>query len=294
MKKIKGTLVSRSVLAGMSIGLAAVANAGTVAYWRFEDGALGQVAAGNSGEEIYNNTITDSSGNGHHLRTYATFTSPSYISAVPGSSVPGTGSSNLQSLEFSPNRDIYTGAGSSLLAVPFANFTIEAYVSFDTLGSWQTFIGRDDSGSPGQGAGAESLFYFQAMGDGSNKLRVQAVDSLNTIHAVPSISGLTANTWYHAAAVSNGTTMELYLDGVLQGSTAFTGGLYDPAPDTNWTIGRGQYGGNNGDFLDGKIDEVRFSDSALNPSQFLNAPEPGSIMLAVLGGCMAFRRQRRR
>ncbi|GAA5127320.1 hypothetical protein GCM10023212_31960 [Luteolibacter yonseiensis] len=274
------------------MGLTAVTNAGTVAYWRFEDGPLGQVAAGNNGEEAYNNTITDSSGNGNHLRTYATFTSPSYIAAVPGSTVPGTGASNAFSLDFAPNRDIYTGAGSSLPAASFTNFTIEAYVSFDSLGSWQTFIGRDDSGSPGQGAGPESLFYFQAMGDGSNKLRVQAMDSLNTIHNVSSISALSVNTWYHVAAVSNGTTMELYLDGVLQGSTSFTGGLYDPAQDTIWTIGRGQYGGNNGDFLDGKIDEVRFSDSALDSSLFLNVPEPGCFMLAVLGACVSFKRRR--
>lgn len=292
MKNMKKNLISKSVLAGMTMCLAGVANAGTVAYWRFEDGALGQVAAGNSGEEAFNNTITDSSGNGNHLRTYATYTSPSYIATVPGSAVPGTGASNFQSLDFAPNRDIYTGAGSTLVAVPFTSFTIEAYVTFDTLGSWQTFIGRDDSGNPGQGTGAESLFYFQAMGDGSNKLRVQAVDSLNTIHNVPSISALAVNTWYHAAAVSNGTTMELYLDGVLQGSTAFTGGLYNPTQDTNWTIGRGQYAGNNGDFFDGKIDEVRFSDDALSASQFLNVPEPGSVMLAVLGVCMSLKRRR--
>jgi hypothetical protein len=293
MKKLRFEFGPR-VLSGMTMVLAAtaVANAGTVAYWRFEDGALGQVAAGNSGEEAYNNTITDSSGNGHHLRTYATFSAPSYVATVPGSSVPLTGASNMQSLDFAPSRDIYTGGGSFFPAVPFTSFTIEAFVNFDALGSWQTFIGRDDSGNPGQGAGAESLFYFQAMGDGSNKLRVQAVDSLNTLQNVPTISSLSINTWYHVAAVSNGTTMELYLDGVLQGSAPFTGGLYNPAQDTIWTIGRGQYAGNNGDFFDGKIDEVRFSDDALSASQFLNVPEPGSALLAVLGACMSFRRRR--
>lgn len=293
MKPLPPPLSPKIGLLAATLGLAAMAHASTVAYWRFEEAVAGPVPAGANGEAAFNNTILDSSGNGNHLRTYAIFTAPSYATGVPVSTIPLTGAANGSVLDFSPNQDIYASPGTSLPGIAFTAFTIEAYVNFDALGSWQTFIGRDDSGGPGQGVGAESLFYFQAMGDGSNKLRVQAVDSLNSLHNVQSLAALATNTWYHVAAVSDGTTLELYLDGVLQGSTAFTGGLFNPNPDTIWTLGRGQYNGGNGDFLNGKIDEVRFSDAALSSSQFLNAvPEPASAALAMLGACALLKRRR--
>jgi hypothetical protein len=54
-----------------------------------------------------------------------------------------------------------------------------------------------------------------------------------------------------------------------------------------WSVGRGLYNGGHGDRAYGFVDEVRISNSALAPSEFLAAvPEPASgavILLGLLG-----------
>ena len=78
--------------------------------------------------------------------------------------------------------------------------------------------------------------------------------------------------------------------------------------NNNWTIGRAQFNGAPADWFDGTIDEVRITNSALSPSDFLFAdqvagvgaatvPEPASALLTVLplfGAAMVRRRCRRR
>jgi len=77
------------------------------------------------------------------------------------------------------------------------------------------------------------------------------------------------NTWYHVAAVRDGTEMSLYIDGVLDSNDVCTGdpvdfvGGYD---DNKVNIGRFSYSGSASGlyFFDGKIDDVRLCDRALS------------------------------
>lgn len=51
-----------------------------------------------------------------------------------------------------------------------------------------------------------------------------------------------------------------------------------PNAANSWTLGRGPYGGSSADSIGGYLDEVRISDVALAPSQFLNViPSPRSM-----------------
>jgi hypothetical protein len=102
--------------------------------------------------------------------------------------------------------------------------------------------------------------------------------------------------WQHIAAVSDGATLSIYLDSgggynLLQ-AVALGGGNTALSPGTgdggdwdagNFSVGRGLYGGGHGDRAWGLIDEIRFSDAALAPSQLLNAPEPAGGLLLGLG-----------
>lgn len=295
MKKhaLKGLL-----LASVAVALPAVTNAATVAYWRFEEATTGNVPAGTGGEAIYNDTVVDSSGNNHHLRTWATSSAPAYTTATPSAFIQdgngGPVSGNTAALSFDGNDDLYSGGSANstaLNAVNLTAFTIETWVRFNDLIGWETFIGRDDNGNPGEAIGAEALVYFQKMGDGSNKIRFRAADSTGTGVAVHSLAAIAANTWYHVAAVSDGLNISLYLNGVIQETAAMSGGLFNPVADTIWTVGRGQYAGTNGDFLQGSMDEVRISDTALTSSQFL-IPEPSAALLGSLGLLGLLRRRR--
>ncbi len=288
--KRKRTLIP--CLAGACL-LAGSAQAATVAYFRFEEATSGVVpGSATGGDPAFNGTVLDSSGNGSHFRTWNNTTGPAYVTNVAVATVPGTGAANTAALSFDGNDDIYPSADIGLPGVDFSQVTIEAWVNFSSLAGWQTFIGRDDSGNPGQGAGPESLFYFQKAGDGTDRFRIRAYDSTGAGVSVHSSFAVEVNTWYHVAAVVDDTTLYLYVDGVLQESQPFEGGLFDPNPDTGWTIGRGQFNGNVGDFMLGMIDEVRFSDVALSPGQFLNVPEPSVSLLGLFGALGILRRRR--
>jgi len=85
--------------------------------------------------------------------------------------------------------------------------------------------------------------------------------------------------WHNLVGVSDGKTISLYIDGVLVASNPM-----DNSPDTSlargtggggdwhaggWSVGRGFFEGRHTDRGYGYIDEVRISNVALDPSQFL-------------------------
>jgi len=109
--------------------------------------------------------------------------------------------------------------------------------------------------------------------DDNDRVQIEVLDGGGNERQVSSVAPLSAGQWYHAAAVSDGATMSLYLDRndglgyVLQGATPVTGALIDSA--ATCTVGRGFYNGGITDWTDGKIDEVRITDAAIDPTQFL-------------------------
>jgi hypothetical protein len=255
---------------------ALVSTADTVAYYRFEDGTPGE-PMGRSTDR----SIRDSSGNGYHFHQSR---NPTASADVPEPEIPRTGESNTRSLAFTGIEDCYGAPGNDLGRVVFTDFTLEVWVTFDSLENWQTIIGRDDHGpSSGEGAGEQSLFYLSkttdvkpASGLTENGLRVELITRNNQILAINSTFKVVTKTWYHVAVVGDAKagTLTLFVDGSeIKGTTGYTG-LFIPAKNTAWTFGRGQYKGKVLDFLRGRLDEVRFSDQALHPRLFLNAPAP--------------------
>lgn len=209
-------------------------------------------------------------------------------------------------------------------------WTIEASIFASNVTGNRTFVGRDGNGvgtglvtvknelgvisNPGTLAGWSPL-YFQHRG-GRVWIQFTDVDG-RTYQLADSIGLLSANTWYNVAAVSDGTTLSLYRDSgagyALAGSMALAGSgntalAYDLAgasgttgdTEWGWTVGRGRFGttdtqgANHVDRWLGDIDEVRISDSALTPSQFLftAVPEPSALALAGLSAAMLFIRRR--
>ena len=263
--------LSATALTAMLLSASSVASAATVAYYPFENGSPGASIG-----DASNGAVLDVSGNGHHLHP---FNNPTYSTTVPAPVVPLTGAPNQLSAHFTGSEDIYALPGDSLNRTIFSNFTIEAYVQFDALNDWQTFIGRDDAN---EGTGLQSLFYLSkttdrkpGAGQTANAFRVELITKDNTVLTIESPFIAVAGTWYHVAAVGDTTagTLSLYVNGTLAGSTSGFTGLFAPARNTGWTFGRGQYKNKPVDRFSGCLDEIRFSDTALLPSQFLNTPK---------------------
>ena len=126
----------------------------------------------------------------------------------------------------------------------------------------------------------------------SGVLMFEQFDTDRNLVSVSSESPLIGNNWYYAAVVNDGSTLSLYLDSndgngyQLQSTSSVSGAIYmgDPNnPDPNyewpdwsagWSVGRGYFAGD-ADWFDGTIDEVRISNTALDPSDFLFAPGGG-------------------
>ncbi|MCA9237071.1 MAG: LamG domain-containing protein [Planctomycetales bacterium] len=296
-----------AVAAAVMLGSLSAAVGGTTAYWRHEEGpAGGLIAAGPD-------TVLDDSGNGNNMRTFdPAFTSASYSSSV--SPLPlRSGLPNTLSLNFGPggddagqNDDNYSD-GKPINSQLFTAMTVELAFNMNSIGGFQALLGKD--GKPLSGSNVPPLKVL-VRGDDfpnaiPNQLFVEWIDGDGDIHYLASGSTISAGVWNHVAFVLSGTDAQLHLageDGVYQMVDSISGadfaGLSGEVlidSNTNFSIGRGAYGGNVADWSDALIDEVRISDMALSPREFLFAvPEPSSLILT--GCCLALlpwkRRQR--
>lgn len=287
--------------------------AATLAYWRFEgdgvttptDGTFLKDTNGRTAVQTDGLLTIDSSGNGNSLYTwdnnatghqYRPFTPPvsKLRSGLPNNfSIQNNGgfpASFTWSRESSPTLDIEP--------LKLAQWTIEASIYQTQSGVHQTFVGRDgrkDLPAPADRA----PLYFKTL---NGQLQILFTDEAGNDYDLSDTTGnLSLNTWYNVAAVSNGTTLSLYKDSgggyqlvnsmpLIPGDTRLN---YDDngsstVGDTQWgwTVGRGRYGGsleqtaNHVDRFFGYIDEVRISDTALTPNQFLM--EPASAFVAEI------------
>lgn len=251
----------------------------TVAYWRFEEGTVDQP----SPAPYESDWFVDSSGSGNDMWTFADFTAPWYRSDVPGDPVPQTGAPNALALDFSPNQDNYTSE-KPINSHSFSQLTVEASVKLDTLDRWQVIVGKD--GKPTDEPFPPFFFKAWHIDAGAN-LEVGLIDASGVWRGIASMDPPVVGEWYHLAMTNDGSTMRFYIKGpgdagyVEQGATEVDGALIDS--EGAWTVGRGMWDGGIADWADGAIDEVRISDVALSPSQFLWVPEPSTLALAGTG-----------
>lgn len=307
---------------GLLAGLTSPANAGTVAYWRFEDGPADTDITHLSGSSgVWSADILDASGNNNHLSTWETGGGAGYAykANVPASPVPLTGdTNNFSAKNTGPNPGMWN---ESLAGWSPDAWTIEVSFKLEE-GGYRTIIGRDSNGGHIDGSDDKlAALYFQKRPN--EALAINFLDSAGYFHecvsAENTIQGFNFGSdpngdlapWYSAAAVSDGNTLSLYLmdqsvanpvytliaqtDLTASGSTDTSlstghgdGGDWDPG---NFTVGRGMYDGSHGDRAYGFIDEVRFDDTALATDSFLFAPEPASMTLLALGTVAMLRRR---
>ncbi len=255
------------------------------AYWRFEEGS--NFSSVNFSTP---NSVLDSI-NQNHLSAFAANTSPAYTNDVPPTPLK-SGLPNTLALDFIPHTgggdDLFTAFNPSNPSISKINngiiaagggFTLEAAFKPNNPGTFAAIASKE--GRPG-GSRPEQTLELKTRGD-TSLLQIELWDGSGNLKQVSSLAPLNVSQWYYAAVVDTGSTLSLYLDSnngsgyQLQGSVPVSGAFYQAVPanpswDNSWTVGRGQYNGAPADWFDGVIDEVRLSNTALSPSQFLFAP----------------------
>ena len=226
--------------------------ASSFGYWRFEEGAADTLAIG---------TILDSS---PQTDDGAPTGEPYFRADVPASAVPGTGATNGLSLDLDGFVDgAYFGS-----TFPFhdpGDVTIEFWIKNR---SWQ----------------AQDLIWSRSDESDANRFNVFATGGsvgmdyrTPTGALVPLVqTPIPIDTWVHVAVTRTGNHYRLYLDGVLVDDSVDT--VLDLPTASGWQIS-----GRDTLAFNGLIDEIRLSDSALSPAEFLNATEgPSTATITCL------------
>ena len=204
---------------------------GLSAHWKFDEGAGA--------------TGSDSSGNGN---TGTLQGNPTWTAGHSSFAVNLNGSTQYVS---APNLDV---SGSAI--------TLAAWVRFSSFPSGidQRIISKSTGASE-----ADHYWMLSHVGGGQQRLRFRLKTGGTTTTLVATTGDLAANTWYHAAAVYDGSTMRLYLDGGLVGSSSKSGAISTNA-SVPVNIGRNppSYG-----YLSGAVDDVRIYSEALSGGEIL-------------------------
>lgn len=252
------------LLAGMGPGNA---YSGTVGYWQFDDGAAGSPATTLASEYNASAFSTVAAGNG-------TGDAPSFVDDVPGTVIhdgvdgPVLNDDNRSALAFASDGNDNGGyvsiqdlAAHDSLLEP-ADFTIEAFVKSEGTQADSSILVKSVYGT---GISWSMGTYWRPA---ALSLRV---DSFNPFSAnrLEINNNLTDGVWHHIALTYDSATQtfSLYQDYTLLGTLDQLVPTYDDAPILLGNL-------INGSAYSGLIDEVRFSNAALEPDQFLVAVTP--------------------
>ena len=146
----------------------------------------------------------------------------------------------------------FADTGAALLNTE-GSYSAAAWVRFNAVGDgFQTVVSQD--------GGDHSAFFLQYSG-ADHKL---AFSFIGTRALAPST--VEPSRWYHLVGVRDASagTLKLYVDGQPAATRSVCLG---EASNGHTVIGRGQYGGNPVDFLDGAVDQVHLYDRALSDAE---------------------------
>ncbi len=242
-------------------------SAATVLHYDFEDGTP-ETPMSDPGTIGQVGTV-DLSGNGYDMFSYDDWWGPIFSSL--GETATGVGLSS----EYDGHRDGYTQAD-GLRAWSPSTWTIELSFRLDHLTGWLTLIGRDDwtgiDGDIGPSLQVQCNDIDDAMRVAFATVSDEHYEIFSSLVPVP-------GQWYHLAVVTDGDQLDMYAD-QLDGNgyqnigtlNMVPGADHSLRPTGNWTFGRGWYNGGFVDHISGNMDDIRFSDVALSPHEFLHQP----------------------
>lgn len=163
--------------------------------------------------------------------------------------------------------DVYTGTNSST-GLPIKEMTVATWVKAGDYDGWGGFVGLfQDNGAVESG---------WVLGTRDQKFSVGLNTTGNAMTYLSSNNDYVLNQWYYVAATYNGSTLNLYVDGELEGtSTAQSGNI--TYPTSGWhTIGRYK-DDNEDDGFQGELDNVLILNKAMTKTEIEDSYTNGII-----------------
>ncbi|RYX80160.1 hypothetical protein EON83_29815, partial [bacterium] len=260
-------------------GLTSPAFAETRAYWRFEDGTPGEYAA------VGQNVSADSAGQ-NALSVAIRETRPLFNGDVPLATIPQTNTPNRLAIQLNYAGDFFS-RDAPINKFDFSPkgsnaWTVELSFKMTSLDGVTRLFGRDGK-TPDVDIRGPLQLLVNGTGD-TFYVRAEILDGSNTFRDVASPATYKVGKWYNLAATADSTSLKLYIDALdgkgyqLVGQKAIQGALNGTTGDV-FSIGRG-YNDRPTDWIGGLLDEIRVSDTALTPAQFLFAKPDGGAVTA--------------
>lgn len=197
--------------------------------------------------------------------TTATDTVGHHDLTLQGGATFGPGKAG-NALALTGNKQFAESSG-TLIPTQNTNYSVSAWVKLnDAGGAFQTVMSEDGD--------ANSAFFLQYSG--ADRRWAFSFASIRALAA--DIGQPVVGQWYHLVGVRDvsNSKLSIYVDGALAGSVGVLGGG-DPGTG-NLEIGRGKFGGNPVDYLNGTIDDAKIFDRALTAAEVsaLNAQGPAA------------------
>lgn len=268
------------LLAGCALNTPKPAGAKTLAYWNFENARTGSALGAGAG-------LSDASGSGNTLVSADDFSRPLEVGDSPLALVPQSGASNRAGAEFRGNDALFS-RGSPLNSFNFSPtgsnaWTVECSIRLEAFDGVTRILGRDGNTPGGEKRGPLQLVAVNPDGGEKYDVRIEIVDGDNKFQDVISPVNLQTRQWYNVAATATNDQLKLYVDALdgrgyqLVGQKAIKGALN--TVQGPFALGRGWINAPT-DWMFGRLDEVRVSDVALEPSQFLFSTPTGTGVTA--------------
>jgi RHS repeat-associated protein len=165
---------------------------------------------------------------------------------------------------FDGSGDYINTADSADFDIGSGDFTVDFWFKKNVNGTNQGVFGQSNSSATGTTIG---IYGYMSLTN--NKIAIYGYTG-STLKQLESSSTVTDTNWHHYAAVRNGNTLYLFLDGVSQGTLDVTGVTFNNSSN-QMAIGRiGEY---NAQYANGWIDEFRFSKGTARWTSNFTVPE---------------------